>query len=62
MAQLNVALVGFAINGLAFWVMITIIVLGLGTQITAFIGALVTLGLSVAMFMWALAIAASLKD
>ncbi len=62
MAQLSVALVGFAINGIAFWVMITIIVLGLGTQITAFIGALVTLGLSVAMFMWALALAASRKE
>ncbi len=62
MAQLSVALVGFAINGIAFWVMITIIVLGVGTQLTAFVGALVTLGLSVAMFMWALALAASRKD
>ena len=54
MDQSVVALVGSVVSGLAFWLMITIIVLGIGNQILAWIGAAFTLGLTVWLFSWAL--------
>ena len=55
MARCIVALVAFAVNGLAFWTMITLVVLGGGIEFLVGISAALTLGLAVASFSWALA-------
>ena len=55
MARCNAALVAFAVNGLAFWAMIILVVLGGGIEILVGIVAALSLGLAVASFSWALA-------
>ncbi len=55
MARCTAALVAFSVNGLAFWTMIAIVVLGGGIEFLVGIAAALSLGLAVASFSWALA-------
>ncbi len=50
MGRCSAALVAFAVNGLAFWAMIVLVVLGGGIEILVGIVAALTLGLAVASF------------
>ena len=54
MARCNAALVAFAVNGLAFWAMIALVVLGVEIELLVGLAAVLTLGLAVASFSWAL--------
>ena len=55
MARCTSALVAFAVNGIAFWTMIVLVVLGGGIEFLVGIAASLSLGLAVASFSWALA-------
>ncbi len=48
------ALVAFAVNAVAFWAMIIIIVLAVGNQLLAWVGAAAALGLGVGLYFMAL--------
>ncbi len=54
MSKALVALVGFGVNAVAFWAMIIIIVLAVGNQILAWVGAAVALGLGVGLYFMAI--------
>ena len=53
MSKAMVALVAFAVNAVAFWAMIIIIILGEGNQLYAAIGAAAALGLAVTRYFMA---------
>ena len=53
MSKATVALVAFAVNAVAFWAMIIIIILGEGNQLYAAIGGAAALGLGVGMYFMA---------
>ncbi len=55
MARCAAALIAFAVNGLAFWTMMALVVVGGGIEFLVGIAAAVALGLAVATFSWALA-------
>ncbi len=53
MSKEIVALVAFAVNAVAFWAMLIIIILAVGNQILAWVGAAAALGLGVTLYFMA---------